>query len=214
MHASQPSPSQVKSWSIFWAVLSQTQAPPSLLRTEVGITISLLKKIFHIVVIILQSYVLICTIFEKCVILQKSHRWNRKCHPCPLNLNSVLYYNMPLSRWIFPKKCPYETNKGNLNTEKRCHGSLPCHGKGACITQWIYEPCCAGTPKTGHSEEFWQTWSTEGGNGESLQYSCLENSMNSMKRQKDTTLEDELPHVGRCWRDSSRKKEVAGPKWF
>ena len=28
-----------------------------------------------------------------------------------------------------------------------------------------------------------------------LQYSCLENSMNSMKRQKDMTLEDELPRL-------------------
>ena len=34
-------------------------------------------------------------------------------------------------------------------------------------------------------------WSTGEGNGKPLQYSCLENSMNSMKRQKDMTLEDE-----------------------
>ena len=38
-----------------------------------------------------------------------------------------------------------------------------------------------------------KTWSTGGGNGNSLQYSCLENPMNSMKRQKDMTLEDESP---------------------
>ena len=36
-------------------------------------------------------------------------------------------------------------------------------------------------------------WSTGEGNGKPLQYSCLENSMNSMKRQKDGTLKDELP---------------------
>ena len=36
-------------------------------------------------------------------------------------------------------------------------------------------------------------WSTGEGNGKPLQYSCLENPMNSMKRQKDTTLKDELP---------------------
>ena len=35
-------------------------------------------------------------------------------------------------------------------------------------------------------------WSTGEGNGKSLQYSCLENPMNSMKRQKDRTLKDEL----------------------
>ena len=36
-------------------------------------------------------------------------------------------------------------------------------------------------------------WSTGEGNGKSLQYSCLVNPMNSMKRQKDRTLKDELP---------------------
>ena len=38
-----------------------------------------------------------------------------------------------------------------------------------------------------------KTWSTGEGNGKPLQYSCLENPMNSMKRQKDMTLKDELP---------------------
>ena len=36
-------------------------------------------------------------------------------------------------------------------------------------------------------------WSTGEGNGKPLQYSCLENSMNIKKRQKDRTLKDELP---------------------
>ena len=66
-------------------------------------------------------------------------------------------------------------------------------------------------------------WSTGGGNGKSLQYSCLENPMNSMKRQKDKTLEDEpLRFEGvryttgeekRAITNSFRKNEVAGPKW-
>ena len=38
-----------------------------------------------------------------------------------------------------------------------------------------------------------RTWSTGEGNGKPLQYSCLENLMNSMKRQKDRTLKEELP---------------------
>ena len=38
-----------------------------------------------------------------------------------------------------------------------------------------------------------KTWSTGEGNGRPLHYSCLENPMNSMKRQKDRTLKDELP---------------------
>ena len=38
-------------------------------------------------------------------------------------------------------------------------------------------------------------WSTGEGNGKPLQYSCLENPMNSMKRQKDRTLKDEFPRL-------------------
>ena len=38
-------------------------------------------------------------------------------------------------------------------------------------------------------------WSTGEGNGKPLQYSCLENPMNRMKRQKDKTLKDELPRA-------------------
>ena len=64
----------------------------------------------------------------------------------------------------------------------------------------------------------------EKGNGKPLQCSCLENPMNSMKRQKDRTLKDKLPRsVGaqyatgeeqRPITNSSRKNEAAGPKWM
>ena len=40
-----------------------------------------------------------------------------------------------------------------------------------------------------------KTWSTGEGNGKPLQYSCLENAMNSMKKQKDRTLKDELARL-------------------
>ena len=40
-----------------------------------------------------------------------------------------------------------------------------------------------------------EMWSTGGENGKPLQYSCLENPMNSMKRQKDRTVKDELPRM-------------------
>ena len=40
-----------------------------------------------------------------------------------------------------------------------------------------------------------KTWSSGEGNGKTLQNSCLENPMNSMKRQKDRTLKDELPRL-------------------
>ena len=61
-----------------------------------------------------------------------------------------------------------------------------------------------------------KTWSTREGNGQPLQSSCLENPMNSMKRQKDMTLKDELPRLvgvqyatGEEWRNSSRRNEEA-----
>ena len=64
-----------------------------------------------------------------------------------------------------------------------------------------------------------KTWSTEEGNGKPLQYSFLENPMNSMKRQKDRTLKDELPRsvgaqyvTGEEWRNNSRKNEGMEPK--
>ena len=44
-----------------------------------------------------------------------------------------------------------------------------------------------------------KTWSTGGGNGKSLQYACLKNSMNSMKRQKDMTAEHEPPRLEGVW---------------
>ena len=66
-------------------------------------------------------------------------------------------------------------------------------------------------------------WSTGGGNGKPLQYSCCENPMNSMKRQKGVTLEDEPARsksvqyaTGEKWwaiTNSFRKNEVSGPKW-
>ena len=40
-----------------------------------------------------------------------------------------------------------------------------------------------------------KTWSTGEGNGKPLHYSCFENPMSSMKRQKDKTLKDELPRL-------------------
>ena len=62
-------------------------------------------------------------------------------------------------------------------------------------------------------------WSAGEGNGKPLQYSCLENHMNSMKRQKDGTLKDKLPRsvvaqyaTGDQWRNNSRKNEETGPK--
>ena len=62
-------------------------------------------------------------------------------------------------------------------------------------------------------------WSTGEGNGKRLQYSCLENPMNSMKRQNDRILKEELPTsvdaqyvTADQWRNNSRKNEGMEPK--
>ena len=62
-------------------------------------------------------------------------------------------------------------------------------------------------------------WSTGEGNSKPLQHSCLENPMNSMKRQKDRTLKDELPRsvgaqyaTGDQWRKNFRKNKEIEPK--
>ena len=64
-----------------------------------------------------------------------------------------------------------------------------------------------------------KTWFTGEGNGKPLQHSCLENPMNSMKKQKDKTLKDELPMsvgtqyaTGDQWRNNSRKNEETESK--
>ena len=62
-------------------------------------------------------------------------------------------------------------------------------------------------------------WSTGEGNGKPLQYSCLENPMNSMKRHNDRILKEERPRLvggqyatGDQWRNNSRKNEGMEPK--
>ena len=75
---------------------------------------------------------------------------------------------------------------------------------------------CRGTQDGWVMVEF---WSTGEGNGKLLQYSCLENPMNSMKRQKDRILKDELPRLvdaqyatGDQGRNNARKNEEMEPK--
>ena len=62
-------------------------------------------------------------------------------------------------------------------------------------------------------------WSTGEGTDKPLQYSCLENPINSMKRQKDRTVKDEIPRsvgaqfaTGDQWRNNTRKNEEMEPK--
>ena len=80
-------------------------------------------------------------------------------------------------------------------------------------------PCRATQDRQVMVESSHKTWSTGQGNGKPLQYSCRENPMNSVKRQKDRTLKDELPRLmgaqyatGDQWRNNSRKNEETEPK--
>ena len=80
-------------------------------------------------------------------------------------------------------------------------------------------PCRATQDRLVMAESSNKMSSAGEGNGKPLQYSCLENPMNSMKRQKDKTLKDELPRsVGAQyatrdqWRNNSRKNEGMEPR--
>ena len=64
-----------------------------------------------------------------------------------------------------------------------------------------------------------RTWSPGEGNGKPLRYSCLENPMNSMIKQNDRILKEELPRLvgaqyttGDQWRNNFRKNEGMEPK--
>ena len=79
-------------------------------------------------------------------------------------------------------------------------------------------PCGATQDGQVMMESSDKTWSPGEGNGKPLQYSCLENLMNSIKRQKDRTLKDKLPRLvgaqyatGEQWRKNSRKNEEMEP---
>ena len=80
-------------------------------------------------------------------------------------------------------------------------------------------PCGATKDRQVMVESSDKMWSTGEENGKPLQYSCLENPMNTMKRQKDRTPKDELPSLvgaqyatGDQWRNNYRKNEETQPK--
>ena len=75
-------------------------------------------------------------------------------------------------------------------------------------------PCTATQDKWVMEENYDKMWSTGEGNGKPLQYSCLKNPMNTMKRKKDMTLKDKLPRLvgaqhatGEELRNNSKKNE-------
>ena len=96
------------------------------------------------------------------------------------------------------------------------------------LISWLQSPSAVilGPPKiksatvsTASPSISHRMWSTGEGNGKPLQYSCLENPMNSMKRQNDRILKEEFPRTvgaqyatGDQWRNNCRKNEGMEPK--
>ena len=81
------------------------------------------------------------------------------------------------------------------------------------------KPCRGTQDRQVMVESSDKTWSTGEGKSQALPYSCLENPMNSMKRQKDTPLKEEHPRsvgaqyaIGEEWRINSRNNEETEPK--
>ena len=105
---------------------------------------------------------------------------------------------------------PYSQKTSQSNhtgTTALSNSMKPSHACGATQDGWVMV------------ERSDRMWSTGEGNGNPLQYSCLENPINSMKRQNDRILKEVLPRpvgaqyaTGGQWRNNSRKKEGREPK--
>ena len=105
---------------------------------------------------------------------------------------------------------PYsqKTSQSNHTRTTALSNSMkPTHACGATQDGWVMV------------ERSDRMWSTGEGNGKPLQCSCLENPMNSMKRQNDRILTEELPRsvgaqyaTGDQWRNNSKKNEGLEPK--
>ena len=105
---------------------------------------------------------------------------------------------------------PYsqKTSQSNHTRTTALSNSMkPSHACGATQEGWVMV------------ERSDRIWSTGEGNGKPLQYSCLENPMNSMKRQNNRILNEELPRsigaqyaTGGQWRNNARKNEEMEPK--
>ena len=115
----------------------------------------------------LQAYLVLLS-FEDTVYLQIESLWQ----PCTIRWWLAFFSN----KLVF--KLRYLCFLFSL------HGSQPCRGEGACLTQWIYESGAAQDRQVIVKSSD-KSWSTRGGNGNLLQYSCCKNPINSMKRQKD-----------------------------
>ena len=115
--------------------------------------------------------------------------------------------------------CKRASEGTDWNHNHRKLGNLT-PGPQPCLTQWHSAmPCGAAQDGRVTVERSGRMWSPGEGNGKPLQDSCLENPMNSMRRQNDRTLKEKLPRsvgaqhaTGDQWRNNSRKNEGMEPK--
>ena len=106
------------------------------------------------------------------------------------------------------KSYSQKTSQSNHTRTTALSNSMkPSHACGATQDGWVMV------------ERSDRMWFTGEGNGKPLKYSCLENPMNSMKRQNDRILKEEFPRTvgaqyatGDQWRNNSRKNEGIEPK--
>ena len=106
------------------------------------------------------------------------------------------------------KPCSQKTSQSNHTRTTALSNSMKLsHAHRATQDRWVVV------------ERSDRMWSTGEGNGKPLQYSCLENLMNSMKRQNDRILKEELPRsvgaqnaTGDQWRNNSGKNKGIEPK--
>ena len=113
-----------------------------------------------------------------------------------------------------------KTSRHSQKKMSACPSTLPSWQSTLSNSMKLWAMPCKSTQDgwvTVESSE--KTWSTEEGNGKHLQHSYLENPLNSTKRQKDMTLQDELPRLvgaqyvtGEERKSSSRRNDDAEPK--
>ena len=138
----------------------------------------------------------------------------QRSNPSLLHCRQILYHSdtresLPMG-WPIPFASIYSVCP--------LHGSQPCHGEGACVTQWSYEPCCAGPPKMEESE--WRVLTNRGPLEElmaTLQLSCHREPHRQYEKAKWLDTERGTLQVSRCpicyWRSVEKELQKKWRHW-
>ena len=112
----------------------------------------------------------------------------------PMNIQD--WFHLDWTGWIFLQSKWLSRVFSNTKVQKHQFSSIQLSlYPNSHIYTWLQEKAKLWLDRRIMVENFDKTWSTGEENGKTLQYSCLENPMNNMKRQKDRTLKDELPRL-------------------